>query len=195
MDWPDYVIFAVLGLSVIMGFFRGFMRETMSLAIWAAAFWVAFTFTAKVTPLLENGIELPSARTAIAFAMLFLAALIIGGIISWVIGQLVEKTGLSGTDRMLGGVFGILRGIALVVLLLLLAGFTPIPKDPWFQQSPMIHKFLPLAEWSAGFIPESVRGHIDFDADKETTPAEMLMEAGTKELKLPPEDGGDNNET
>ena len=178
LDWPDYVIFAILGLSVIIGLFRGFIREALGLVIWAGAFWVAFTFTDLLTPLLENGIELPSARTAIAFAMLFLAALIIGGLLSWLIGQMVEKTGLSGTDRMLGGVFGIVRGLALVILLLLLAGFTPIPKDPWFQQSPMIRKTLPLAEWAIGFLPASLAEHMDFNA-KQTSPepeAEMLKD-------------------
>lgn len=176
MDWPDYIIFAILGLSVLMGFFRGFLRETLSLAIWAVAFWVAFTFTEDVVPLLASGIELPSARTAITFAMLFLAALIIGGLLSWLIGHLVEKTGLSGTDRMLGGVFGVFRGLALVVLLLLIAGFTPIPKDPWFQQSRMVQSMLPLVEWSAGFIPESLRSHIGFSAEKETTAADVLLD-------------------
>jgi len=195
MDWPDYVIFAILGLSVLMGFFRGFLRETLSLAIWVAAFWVAFTFTESVVPHLANGIELPSARTAIAFAMLFLAALVLGGLLSWLIGHLVEKTGLSGTDRMLGGVFGIFRGLALVVLLLLLAGFTPLPKDPWFQQSRTVQSLLPLVEWSAGFIPESLRSHIGFAADKETTAADVLLDAGKEQLQLPREEGSDKNET
>ncbi|MCF6264023.1 MAG: CvpA family protein [Xanthomonadales bacterium] len=195
MEWPDYIIFAILGLSVLMGFFRGFLRETMSLAIWAVAFWVAFTFTENVVPLLANGIELPSARTAIAFAMLFLAALILGGLLSWIIGHLVEKTGLSGTDRMLGGIFGVLRGLALVVLLLLLAGFTPLSKDPWFQQSKMVQKILPLAEWSTGFIPESLRSHIGFSADKETLPAYDLLDATKDQLQRLPEEGSDNNKT
>ncbi len=195
MEWPDYIIFAILGLSVLMGFFRGFLRETLSLAIWAAAFWVAFTFTENVVPLLADGIALPSARAAIAFAMLFLAALILGGLLSWIIGHLVEKTGLSGTDRMLGGVFGVLRGVALVVLLLLLAGFTPLPKDPWFQQSKMVQNMLPLAEWSAGFIPESLRSHIGFSADKETPPADELLDVAKEQLQAVPEEGSDNNET
>lgn len=161
MDWPDYVILAIIALSVLVGFFRGFLREAMGLAIWAAAFWIAFTFVDRLTPYLENGVELPSARTAIAFAILFFAALVIGGLISWLIGQMVEKTGLSGTDRLLGGVFGIVRGLALVVLLILFAGFTPLPKDPWWQDSQLIPRVLPLAEWATGFIPESLSKHID----------------------------------
>ncbi len=167
MDWPDLVILAILALSVLVGLFRGFLSEAMGLAIWAAAFWVAFTFVDQVTPLLESGIELPSARTAIAFAILFLAALVIGGLISWVIGQMVEKTGLSGTDRLLGGVFGIIRGLALVVLLLLFAGFTPLPKDPWWQSSQFIPRILPLAEWASKFIPESLSQYVDLSPEDE----------------------------
>lgn len=195
MAWPDYSIIAILGLSVIIGLYRGFLREAMGLVIWAAAFWVAFTFTSNITPLLENGIELPSARSAIAFAMLFLATLVLGGLISWLIGQLVEKTGLSGTDRMLGSVFGVLRGLALVIVLLLVAGFTPLPKDPWFQQSSVIQKLLPLVEWSSGFIPESVREHIDFDPDKETTTAERLLEAEFNKPAVDQEEASSSQET
>jgi len=161
MEWPDYVILAILTLSILVGLFRGFLSEAMGLAIWAAAFWLAFTFVDEFSPLLVNGIELPSARTAIAFAILFFAALVVGGLLSWVIGQMVEKTGLSGTDRLLGSVFGLVRGLAIVVLLLLFAGFTPLPKDPWWQNSQLIPRILPLAEWSAGFIPESLSQYLD----------------------------------
>ncbi len=182
MEWPDYVILAILALSVLVGFFRGFLREAMGLAIWAAAFWIAFTFLDKLTPYLENGIELPSARTAIAFAILFFAALVIGGLISWLIGQMVEKTGLSGTDRLLGGVFGIVRGLALVVLLLLFAGFTPLPKDPWWQDSQLIPRILPLAEWGAGLIPESISKHIDLSPEEGKTEENKQINDEVKEI-------------
>ena len=102
------------------------------------------------------------------FAGLFIAVLLVGGLINYLLGRLVETTGLSGTDRLLGGVFGAARGIALVVALLLVCGFTPIPADPWWKDSATIQRILPLVEWSAGLLPETVSEHLDFEPESGT---------------------------
>ncbi len=174
MAWPDYAIAGLIGVSLLVGLFRGFIKETFSLAVWAAAFWVAFTFTEGAAAWLEGGVSIPSARMAIAFVGLFLATLLIGGLLIYLVGQLVEKTGLSGTDRLFGGVFGALRGLVLVLALLVLAGFTPVPRDPWWQASPTIQRLLPLAEWAVQWLPESIRQHIEHrpEAEPQTVPEE-----------------------
>ena len=163
MTWPDYFIFAVIALSVLVGALRGFIKEVFSLAVWAVAFLVAWQFSGAVADLLADAVSLPSARTAMGFAGLFIAVLLVGGLINYLLGRLVETTGLSGTDRLLGGLFGAVRGLALVVALLLVCGFTPIPSDPWWQASGTIQRMTPLIEWAAGFLPDSVTEHLDFD--------------------------------
>ena len=92
-------------------------------------------------------------------------------------GRLVETTGLSGTDRLLGGVFGAARGLVLIVAVLLVAGFTPIPADPWWKDSSTIQRMLPLVSWAAEYLPESVVEHLDFapeekEEEKEEEPDE-----------------------
>lgn len=161
MLWPGYAILAIILVSLIVGALRGFIKEVFSLIVWAAAFIVAWRFSGHVAGLMEDVVNLPSARTAMGFAGLFILVLLVGGLINYLLGKLVESTGLSGTDRLLGGIFGAARGLVLVVAALLVAGFTPIPSDPWWKESPTIQRLLPLVEWSAGFLPENVSEHLE----------------------------------
>jgi membrane protein required for colicin V production len=167
MFWPDYAIIAIIALSVLVGTLRGFIKEVFSLVVWIAAFLVAWHFSADVAALMENAVALPSARTAMGFAGLFIAVLLVGGLINYLLGKLVQTTGLSGTDRLLGGVFGAARGLALVVALLLVCGFTPIPADPWWKDSALIQRSMPLVEWAASLLPDTVSEHLDFEPDNE----------------------------
>jgi len=167
MIWPDYLLVATIAISILVGALRGFMKEVFSLAVWAAAFIIAYQFAGNVASLMEEQVSLPSARTAIGFTGLFVAVLLVGGLLNYLLGKLVESTGLSGTDRLLGGVFGAARGVVLVIVVLLVAGFTPIPADPWWKESRMIHSLMPLVTWAAEFLPETAREHIDFEPSEE----------------------------
>lgn len=171
MEYADYVVLGIVLISVLVGVFRGFVAEAFSLAVWAAAFFVAFQYSGAVALQLESHVELPSARTALSFAALFLGVLLVGGLLTYLVGKLVEKTGLSGTDRLLGGVFGGIRGVFLVLALILIAGLTPVTQDPWWQQSRTIQSMMPLAEWLEQFLPDYVQEHMEFEDDEEETAA------------------------
>ena len=165
MFWPDYAIIGIITISLVVGLLRGFIKEVFSLVVWAAAFFVAWRFAGDVAALMENAIDLPSARTAMGFVGLFISVLLVGGLINYLLGRLVESTGLSGTDRLLGGVFGAARGLVLVIVIMLVAGLTPIPADPWWKESATIQRMMPLVSWGAGFLPESVSEHLDFEPE------------------------------
>jgi membrane protein required for colicin V production len=162
MHWPDYAILAVIAISTLVGALRGFIKEVFSLLVWVAAFFVAYHFGGDVAALMEDSVTLPSARTAMAFTGLFVVVLLVGGLVNYLLGRLVETTGLSGTDRLLGGVFGAVRGLGLVLAVLLVAGLTPIPADPWWQESRTIMRMMPLVEWAASFLPKPIAEHLDF---------------------------------
>ena len=162
MIWPDYAIIATVLISILVGFLRGFIKEVLSLVIWALAFFVAYQYGGQVADMMAEHVTLPSARAAMGFSGLFVSVLLVGGLLSYLIGRLVESTGLNGTDRLLGGVFGAARGLALVVGVLLIAGFTPIPADPWWRESALIQRFNPLVQWAAEFLPAPVREQLDF---------------------------------
>ena len=185
MNWPDYAIIGVVLISVLVGALRGFIKEAFSLIVWAAAFLVAWHFADDVAILMEDAVSLPSARTAMGFTGLFVAVLLVGGLINYLLGRLVESTGLSGTDRLLGGVFGAARGLVLVVAALLVAGFTPIPSDPWWQSSQTIQRILPLVEWAAGFLPPSVSEHLDFEPEDEPEDGDAPAAEGEETAAVP----------
>ena len=136
--WVDYVILGIVGLSALISIIRGFVREALSLLGWIGAIWIGLTFCKPVAVLMTDLVSVPSVRVAGAFLVLFVASLIAAGLINFLAGKLVEKTGLSGTDRMLGVIFGSVRGVIIVGVLVLLAGFTALPQDPLVEPSRLV---------------------------------------------------------
>jgi len=184
MNWFDLTIISILIVSVVVSLFRGLIREVLSLLIWVGAFWLAWTFVDDGAGWLSNMIELPSARHLIAFIGLFLAALIVGGIINYLVGQMITKTGLGATDRFFGMFFGLGRGIIAVTALVLFLQATPFTKDPWWSESRLQPQFSRLADWVKSKMPEDLAGYFSFiDAEqlKETltSPDHQAPETGT----------------
>jgi membrane protein required for colicin V production len=167
MDYADIAVLAIISISILVGALRGFVKEAFSLVVWAAAFFVAYQFSGAVAMKLDGVVDLPSARTALAFAGLFLSVLLVGGLLTYLIGKLVEKTGLSGSDRLLGGVFGGVRGLVLILVLMLVAGLTPVPNDPWWKSSRSVQSLMPLAQWAAGYLPDTILEHLDLAPEAE----------------------------
>lgn len=161
MNWADYTILAMLGLSVLMGLWRGFIGEVLALAVWVCAFWVAWVFGPPLAERFSASISTPSARVLLAYAVCFVAVLIAGAIFTFLVRKLVEGSGLSGSDRLLGMVFGLVRGVALVVLVVVLMGFTPFPRDPWWSESRLLPSFENGAQWLTARLPESVSKYLE----------------------------------
>ncbi len=167
MNWVDVTIIAIVLLSMLVSVFRGLVKEALSLGVWIAAFFVAYRFVDWGAVMVPGAVELPSARLAISFAALFVGTLLLGGLVSWLIGKLVETTGLGGTDRVLGALFGAARGGAIIIALVIFAGMTPLPGDPWWQQSAMLPYFEDAAAWAVNYLPDSVREYVDYRPEGE----------------------------
>ncbi len=146
-NYIDWIIISITLFSVAISLLRGFVREVMSLAIWIVAFFIAAKFYPYLASYITQ-IESPYLRNGIAMGILFVTTLIIGGIINYLLGQLVDKTGLTGTDRVLGGCFGLLRGVLIVSALLFFADtFTQIHQTEMWKTSQLIPHFGFIVEW------------------------------------------------
>lgn len=162
MIWIDYAIVGLVLISAIIGLIRGFIKEAFALFTWIVAIGVGLHYSRDFAVLLQNVISYPSARIATAFILLFFMTLILGSLISFILNHLIEKTGLTGTDRLVGMLFGITRGAVLVSVMVMLAGITPLPEDPWWKQSLLIPPFQSLALWLKDHIPSDLAGYIHY---------------------------------
>ncbi|RJS95032.1 CvpA family protein [Salinisphaera sp. Q1T1-3] len=179
MMWIDVIIAVVVVLSAIIGFFRGFLREAFGLATWIAAFFLAFRYAPTVGPWLAQWIDVDSARIVVAFACVFVAVLIAGAILNYLLGRLISETGFAGTDRALGIVFGVVRGVAVLILLVLLAGVTSVPRDDWWQQSMFVGQLESGAVWVRGYLPANIAGAITYPDAPDTPAAAPAATVGT----------------
>ncbi len=130
----DIVIFVVVLLSAFIGLVRGLVKEVLSIVAWIAALVVAVFFSSDVGGLLPETWGSDALRQSLGFILLFVGSLIMASVIKWLISKLVESTGLSGTDRFLGFLFGSARG--LLVTLVLLIGLEQLASDTsWWQEA------------------------------------------------------------
>jgi len=156
MNWVDLIIIAIIVISALISLVRGFVKESISLASWVVAGFIALRYFTALADLLEPYIESPTIRSGTGFAILFVCSLIVGAVINFMASQLVSKTGLSGTDKSLGVVFGAARGIIIVIMLVLLAGLTPMPSESWWKESTMVEYFASMAGWIKDILPDDV---------------------------------------
>jgi len=147
MNLADGIILFIIAASALISVRRGFTREAFSLLTWVAAFIVARLFSPALDVLLADSIETPSVRLAVAFGLLFIVTLVVGALINHLLGELIRVTGLSGTDRLLGMVFGALRG-ALVVVVLVGLGHHLFAEDAWWRESLLVPHFAMLEDWT-----------------------------------------------
>lgn len=159
-NWVDIAILVMIALSALISFCRGFVKEALSLVSWILSFWVAFNFYKILSDLLlTRYIQSPSLRLGVAFGVLLIGSLIICAIINYFVHQLVYKTGLSGTDRLLGLLFGVARGVLLVAIILLTAHLTVMTEEKWWEQSLLIPYFEPVESWLNSLLPKSFSEH------------------------------------
>nr|WP_238936091.1 CvpA family protein [Pseudomonas weihenstephanensis] len=150
--WVDWAIVATIAISALISLKRGFVKEALSLCTWIIAGVVAWMFGGSLSEYLSGYIETPSARVIVGCTIMFVATLLVGAMINFLIGELIRVTGLSGTDRFLGMAFGAARGALLVVVAVGLLSLGPVQQDSWWQESRLLPQFLLVADWSKNLI-------------------------------------------
>ena len=158
----DYVALAIVGSSILLSMMRGFLRESLSLAGWLAAFFVAKLYTLELAPLLPQAIPTQSLRLLAAFVLLFLATLLIGSLLAIALSEVFKKIGLAWLDRWLGALFGLTRGVMILGVLVLLAGLTNIPQDARWRNAMFSAPLEALVMSALPWLPKGVAGHIKY---------------------------------
>jgi membrane protein required for colicin V production len=152
----DYCILVVILISTLISLLRGFMREAISLVTWIVAFWCAFHFSNQLDSVLSPYISNATFRIISSCSIIFIIILIFGTMFNFLISLLVTKTGLSGTDRLLGMMFGLMRGVLLVAVILLFIATTAFSQETWFKNSQLIPQFKFIIVWLKSFLPDKL---------------------------------------
>ncbi len=162
MTLLDHAVIAIIGFSVLLSVIRGLVREVLALAAWAIAFVVAWLFGGQLAGLMPAEIPGDELRWLAGFAALFFVVLLVMSLVAIAVSQLVKSAGLSVEDRLLGAVFGVLRGVVVVMILVLMAGATSLPRQPVWRDAalrPVLERAaLVIRDW----LPPAVGQHIKF---------------------------------
>lgn len=157
LQWVDIGIITIVGLSVLTGLFRGFVKELVALCVWVLAIWLGFNYSQSLDPWLQNYIQEQSARTAVAFIIILFGTLFVGGVINAVLSFILKRAGLSGTDRTLGMGFGFLRGVFIVALIMVAVKMTSLPYQEYSKESKLYAQFDPVVLLLYSHLPEFIK--------------------------------------
>lgn len=162
MTPTDLLLLAVIGVSALLGLMRGFIGVLASLAAWMLAGWAAFHFGAELALVISAGTQPGPGQLLAGYGLSFLGVLVFVGLIGWMLRRLVHSVGLSGVDRAMGGAVGLARGGFVASLLVLLMGFTAMPRDAAWRESQVVPVLLPGAQWLRGWLPGWAAARVDF---------------------------------
>lgn len=135
MTFFDYFVLAVMAISLLVGVTRGVVSEILALIAWVAAFIAARMWAVPLGNLLLTDLQDPLWRQLAGFVGVFAAVLIGFALLRWVTTLLLKAVGLRPLDRVVGALFGVVRGMLVLLILVLLAGLTPLPQQQWWRQA------------------------------------------------------------
>jgi len=157
MNWFDLAIIGIIAISIIVSFFRGLLREMVSLIAWVAAVLLALKFGQYLGEDIAKHFSSPMVRYLIGFFVIFIAVLVVGFIVNVIIKYLIDKVGAGFFDRIFGVVFGAARGLLFVAVVLMFLGVSPMRDATWLQDSQIAPMFEPLVSWLDSFLPKQLK--------------------------------------
>lgn len=132
----DFALLGIVGASTLLGVIRGLIKELLSLVAFGLAFLAAIWWGPGLAGMgLLNWVSHDYLRLGISYAALFVLTLLAVGLVNMAMAAMIKSTGLSPADRGLGAMFGLIRGALLILVLVVIAGYTPLPQEPWFEQA------------------------------------------------------------
>ncbi len=158
----DLVLLIIIGGSALLGLIRGLVGTLVSTAAWLLAGWVTFEFGGEAASWLSDDGKPTMTELFGGYALSFVVVMVVVALVGALAKSMVRSVGLSGVDRMLGAALGLLRGAFLACILVLLMGFTPLPREPSWRQSSVVPVLLPAAGWMRSKLPDWSVPEMDF---------------------------------
>lgn len=192
ISWPDIIIVAVIAISVIIGIFRGFIQEMVSLTTWVGAIILGVLFTQELVPYMTFT-DVAFVKSLVSFMAIFVAVVFVGALINYFIGKVIRKTPFTIPDRILGSVFGFLRGVILVSIAVLLGGLTSVTQTDVWKESRAIQEFEKMAIWIKNRLPERFAEPFKFEDEGEEKDTGDVKPAG--EVTAPDSTSSDSSKS
>ena len=158
----DWIAVCIVALSTLFAFFRGVIRELVALVAWVGGLVFAFAFTPALAQTLHGLVAEPAVRYVIAFTLILVAALLLGGLIAWPLSSAVHAIGLGFVDRFLGSIFGLVRGVVLMLAFVFVAGLTPLPRTSWWQGAALVPPLVAGVYALRPHLPAEIAGRLDY---------------------------------
>jgi membrane protein required for colicin V production len=135
MGLTDWILLAVLLLSVLLGLWRGLVYEVFSVAGWVMAFVLGQAYAVDAARRLPLAGLAEPVQLAIGFALVFVLVAFAGGFVAWLVRKMVVSVGLRPVDRVLGGAFGMARGLVMLLGLAVVVSMTQWQQEAWWRDS------------------------------------------------------------
>ncbi len=191
MNWVDYLLLAVFFLSTLAGFGRGFAKEMISLITLAAAFFVASLFSSSLaamftsSPAVQNTVNEVTTNAAasqtvsyaalgISFIILFVGTMVVGSLVGYFLNMAFQTGVLGMGNRLLGAIFGLVRGFLINLVVIFIMQLTPLADQPWWQQSQLVPAFQPAVQWLDSFVAPSL-AHLKDEIGQQLQGAQSQM--------------------
>lgn len=162
MTWIDWAVIAVLGISAVLGLWRGFIREVLALVGWIVAGVIAVLFAADIAVVMPADFATPLVRHLLAAALIFVLVLVVAALAAALLSKLVRAVGLGPLDRTLGGMFGFVRGGVIVLIAVLLAGMTALPREPAWRDAQLKGPLETAAIMARAYLPDEIAARIRY---------------------------------
>jgi membrane protein required for colicin V production len=166
----DWCVIAVMALSTLFAYVRGFTREFIALLAWVFGVVAAIVFSPTVATWFPDFRANEALRYILAFALILVVALLVGALVAWPLGSVIRKSGLGFADRFMGAIFGAARGGLLVVGFVLVAGLTSLPRQDWWQNAALAPALAAAAMAAATWLPPAWAQRLDYSKQGRTLP-------------------------
>lgn len=157
----DYAVLGIVGVSALIGLWRGVMSEVLALVAWVAGFFAAYEWAGPVGQAFSPWIGEPVLRQAAGFATVMIGVLLLFALGRWLVSLVLKAVGLGPLDRALGGLFGVARGALIVLTVVIVAGMTSLPKAPWWRQAllapPLETAAVAVKPWLPAEVAQRIR--------------------------------------